>query len=131
MSITRSYNKHTDTYYAYDTTYEWDEKLQKKVQRKKCIGKYDSATGEVIPNGRRGRPIKQTIVPKPTQDTAGALEANGTELAEALAAAESLRARIESIRSAVSMATGELDGLRDSVDALIRRLDTAGRGGQS
>ena len=30
MTITRSYNKHTDTYYAYDTTYVWDEKTQKK-----------------------------------------------------------------------------------------------------
>ena len=131
MSITRSYNKHTDTYYAYDTTYEWDEKLQKKVQRKKCIGKYDSATGEVIPNGRRGRPIKQTIVPKPTQHTASVPGVHETELAEALAAAESLYARIEAIRATVSLAAGELDGLRDSVGALIRRLDMAVQRGRS
>ena len=60
MSITKSYNKHTDTYYAYDTTYVWDEKLQKKVQKKVCIGKYDSDTGIIIPNAKRGRPSKQT-----------------------------------------------------------------------
>lgn len=59
MSITKSYNKHTDTYYAYNTTYVWDEKLQKKVQKKVCIGKYDPVTGEIIPNSRRGRPSKQ------------------------------------------------------------------------
>ena len=59
MSITKSYNKYTDTYYAYKTTYEWDEKSQRKVQKKVCIGKYDPETGEVIPNGRRGRPAKQ------------------------------------------------------------------------
>lgn len=59
MSITKSYNKHTDTYYAYETTYEWNEKLQKKVQKKVCIGKYDPVTGEVIPNARRGRPSKK------------------------------------------------------------------------
>lgn len=57
MSITKSYNKYTDTYYAYDTTYEWDEKRQKKVQRKRCVGKFDPATGEVIPNGKVGRPM--------------------------------------------------------------------------
>lgn len=48
MSITRSYNKYTDTYYAYDTSYVWSEKAQKKVQQKKCIGKYDPDTGEIM-----------------------------------------------------------------------------------
>ena len=29
MSITKSYNKQTDTYYAYGTTYEWSDEKQK------------------------------------------------------------------------------------------------------
>jgi len=58
MSITKSYNKHTGVYYAYDTTYEWDEERQKKVQHKRCIGKFDPITGEVIPNGKVGRPSR-------------------------------------------------------------------------
>lgn len=72
MSITRSYNKHTGIWYAYDTTYTWDEVQKKKVQQKKCIGKFDSETGEVIPNGGRGRPrnktepeVKQTTIEIP------------------------------------------------------------------
>ena len=56
MSITKSYNRHTNTYYAYETSYEWDETKQKKVQKKRCIGKFDPKTGEVIPNGKVGRP---------------------------------------------------------------------------
>ena len=56
MSITKSYNKQTDTYYAYETTYEWSDEKQKKVQRKRCIGKFDPVTGDVIPNGKVGRP---------------------------------------------------------------------------
>ncbi len=56
MSITKSYNKQTDTYYAYETTYEWSDEKQKKVQRKRCIGKFDPDTGKVIPNGKVGRP---------------------------------------------------------------------------
>ena len=56
MSITKSYNKQTDTYYAYETTYEWSDEKQKKVQRKRCIGKLDPDTGKVIPNGKVGRP---------------------------------------------------------------------------
>lgn len=64
MSITKSYNKHTDTYYAYDTTYVWDERSQRKVQKKVCIGQYDPETGEVIPNAKRGRPSKPKTLPQ-------------------------------------------------------------------
>ena len=56
MTITRSYNKHTNTTYAYETSYVWSEELQRKVQKKKCIGKFDPQTDEIVPNGRRGRP---------------------------------------------------------------------------
>ena len=60
MSITRSYNKHTDTYYAYETTYVWDDNLKKRVQHKRCIGRFDPETNEIIPNGKRGRPRHAT-----------------------------------------------------------------------
>ena len=56
MSITKSYNKKTNTYYAYETTYEWSEQQQKKIQRRHCIGKFDPITGDIIPNGKVGRP---------------------------------------------------------------------------
>ena len=56
MSITKSYNNKTNTYYAYETTYEWSEEQQKKVQRRHCIGKFDPVTGDIIPNGKVGRP---------------------------------------------------------------------------
>lgn len=58
MSITKSYNKYSNTYYAYETSYEWDESKQKKVQKRRCIGQFDPTTGEVIPNGKAGRPVK-------------------------------------------------------------------------
>ncbi|MBQ6521149.1 MAG: hypothetical protein IJI14_20770 [Anaerolineaceae bacterium] len=61
MSITKSYNNRTKTYYAYETSYEWDEEKQKKIQRKRCIGQFDPKTGEVIPNGRVGRPSTYAI----------------------------------------------------------------------
>ena len=56
MSITKSYNKQTGIYYAYETTYEWSDEKQKKVQHKRCIGQFDPETGEVVPNGKVGRP---------------------------------------------------------------------------
>ena len=58
MTITKSYNKHTNTWYAYDTTYVFDETKNKKIQKRKCIGKYDPITDSIIETGRRGRPQK-------------------------------------------------------------------------
>ena len=55
MSVTKSYNKHNNTYYAYDTRYEWDEAQQKRIQIKRCIGKFDPVTGDIIPTGKRGK----------------------------------------------------------------------------
>ena len=56
MSISKSYNKKTGVHYAYETTYEWSEELQKKVQRRHCIGQFDPNTGEIVPNKKVGRP---------------------------------------------------------------------------
>lgn len=55
MSINVSYNKRMGIHYVYEITYEWDEEKQKKVTRKHCIGHLDPVTGEIKPNGRRGR----------------------------------------------------------------------------
>lgn len=56
MAITKSFNKHNQTYYVYDTSYVWDEAKQKKVQKRRCIGKWDPVTEKIIPTGKRGRP---------------------------------------------------------------------------
>ena len=77
MSITKSYNKYTNTYYAYDTTYVWDEKTKRKVQKKVCIGKYDPETGAVVPNAKRGRPSKQMTA-------AAAMERNISKIPESV-----------------------------------------------
>jgi hypothetical protein len=61
MSVTKSYNKNNNTYYVYDTQYEWDEVQQKRVQIKRCIGKFDPVTGDIIPTGKRGK--KSTAPP--------------------------------------------------------------------
>ena len=122
MSITRSYNKHTDTYYAYDTTYEWDEKLQKKVQHKKCIGKIDPETNEVIPTGKRGRPARRKPTQIPAREHTDAREPHGLSREDVLPELKSLRHRIESIEASVSRAADDLNMLRESIVALMNRL---------
>jgi len=74
MSVTKSYNKHNNTYYAYDTRYEWDEAQQKRVQIKRCIGKFDPVSGEIIATGKRGRKstspdFTRIEIPKKSTDT--------------------------------------------------------------
>lgn len=64
MSVTKSYNKNNNTYYAYDTRYEWDEVQQKRVQIKRCIGKFDPVTGDIIPTGKRGKKGTAPTYPK-------------------------------------------------------------------
>ena len=56
MAITKSFNRRTNTWYAYETSYVWDEARQKKVQKRKCIGKFDPETNQIVKNGPRGRP---------------------------------------------------------------------------
>lgn len=121
MSITRSYNKHTNTYYAYDTTYEWDEQSQRKVQRKKCIGKYDPETGEIIPTGKRGRPLAK----QPAQQ--GAAEGrtpSAPQLENLLRKAEALASRLDAIDALMARTAEDLRELRECTEALVRQINT-------
>lgn len=84
MSITRSYNKNTDTNYAYDTTYVWDDELQKKVQKKRCIGQFDEKTGEVVPNKKRGRPRKEVATQVVPKEEKPAIQKNSKAIAKTM-----------------------------------------------
>ena len=119
MSITRSYNRHTNTYYAYDTTYEWDEKAQKKVQRRRCIGKYDPDTGEIIPTERRGRPAKY-IETEPVENTA---ESPALQYREILSKAKALASRISPIEDMIKNVSEDIRSLRQSIDALVAQIE--------
>ncbi|MBQ8707108.1 MAG: hypothetical protein IJ523_03350 [Succinivibrionaceae bacterium] len=55
MYQSRSYNKRMNVWYAYEVEYVWDELKQRKVPKRRCIGKIDPATDQIVPNGKRGR----------------------------------------------------------------------------
>lgn len=105
MSITKSYNKHTNTYYAYDTNYVWDENLQKKVQKKVCIGKYDPTTGKIIPNAGRGRPSKHPA----TIAVASASEYPQNEISD-------------EVSKEISEIVSEMQDIRNTLDELTIRF---------
>lgn len=112
MSITKSYNKHTNTYYAYDTTYVWDEKAKRKVQKKVCIGKYDPETGEVVPNAKRGRPSKQMTAAAVTErDIPQIPESVSSEISAAIA-------EINELESSAALIEDRLGRLKERMKAI-------------
>lgn len=117
MSITKSYNKHNNTYYAYETEYVFDETKQRKVQRRRCIGKYDPETNKIIPTGKRGRPPREW----PDSVMAGTMdnEQLNPELFERLS---KLSSRFQIIESMVSRLSSELNSARQEYDELMQRF---------
>ena len=117
MSITKSYNKQTDTYYAYETTYEWSDEKQKKVQRKRCIGKFDPDTSKVIPNGKVGRPSLSRL-PR----TSAKSDTPRNELLDISPDdIKKLTARLNKIEEALQALSVEIHDLRVEVESLPAR----------
>lgn len=51
MSISKSFNKKTGVTYVYEVYANyWDKEAKKQVTKRRCIGKIDPTTGEIIPN---------------------------------------------------------------------------------
>ena len=120
MSITRSYNKHTGTYYAYETTYVWDETQQKNVQRKRCIGQFDPETDEIIPNGKRGRPRKKDTPAKPVTASMPTADTDSNE--SFITAMTDLSERLKSLETKYSVMADELHGLNNEISGLMKKI---------
>lgn len=63
MAIIQQYHKDTDTTYVYESESYWVPELGQSRSRRKCIGKIDPATGEIVPCGKRGPKKKAPEVP--------------------------------------------------------------------
>ena len=106
MTITKSYNRHTNTWYAYDTTYVFDETKNKKVQKRKCIGKYDPVTDSIIETGRRGRP--QKVIESNSVSTSKADFTSSPDIDAALM-------KIASIEKVIAELQSEVKSLKDTL----------------
>ena len=69
MAIIQQYHKDTDTTYVYESESYWVPELGQSRSRRKCIGKIDPATGEIVPCGKRGPRKKVPEVPAETVDS--------------------------------------------------------------
>lgn len=55
MAIIQQYHRDTNTTYVYESTSYWDAEKGQSRSKRKCIGKIDPDTGEMVPTGKRGR----------------------------------------------------------------------------
>lgn len=116
MSITKSFNKHNGSYYAYETTYVWDEARQKKIQKKQCIGKFDPETNEIIPNGKRGRPSKVFAESAVSKDPYSAKGAETNNLIMPII--EKLSTRLINVENSLISLSSEIHSLNAEIASL-------------
>ena len=115
MSITKSYNRRTKTTYAYETTYEWDPAQQKRVQRKHCIGQFDPETGEIIPNGKRGRPSGSSA---PVRDEPSLQQ---KEVISQTKGINELNSRLGLIEQTLEVLTKEIHDLKAQTEEVLKQ----------
>lgn len=58
MAIITQYHRDTNTTYVYESTSYWDPEKGQSRSKRKCIGKIDPETGQMVPTGKRGRQKK-------------------------------------------------------------------------
>lgn len=117
MSISKSYNKKMGVHYAYETTYEWSEELQKKVQHRRCIGQFDPDTGEIIPNRKVGRP---SVEAQPKRaEKAGAATVRPAETIDI----KSLTSRLKKVENRLSSLSGDITALSNELAAIRAEIN--------
>lgn len=119
MSITKSYNKKTNTMYAYETLYVWDEDKQKKVQKRRCIGKIDPATGKIIPNLNRGRPSLNVLTPNSIMSAEQQLQLEKQAQAKQKRKLKRIVGRIDRLNHALLSLQQELTTLKEELQEEI------------
>lgn len=101
MAIIKQYHKDTDTTYVYESISYWDAEKKQSRSKRKCIGKIDPVTGEMIPTGKRGR--------KPKADKPAA---NDERLQEMTSRYEQAASEASALKAEVSQLQNEITDLR-------------------
>ncbi len=103
MRIEKIINKKYGVTYIYEVEDVYDPEKKRTVAKRKCIGKLDPKTNELVPMGKRGRPRKQTDDPQQTDTAPAPAEApvaertgdTGTDPEAELAALQAEMARLQ------------------------------------
>ena len=123
MAIIRQYHKDTDTTYVYESISYWDAEKGQSRSKRRCIGKVDPETGEIIPTRKRGDK-KRNAVAQADQETAQ-LNAQIIALKEKLAEQASAMRDLTERLNASDLENRKLRKAREDIlakaESLIRR----------
>ncbi|MCR4851787.1 MAG: hypothetical protein K5870_11100 [Lachnospiraceae bacterium] len=112
MAIIKQYHKDTDTTYVYESTSYWDPELKQARSQRKCIGKIDPETGEMIPTGKRGRKNTASEEKNSNEDYSKLLASYEDVKKENL----TLNTRIASLEKELSDTSKELNRYRNTLN---------------
>ena len=107
-----SFNSATGVDYVYEITTFWDDQAQKKVTKRRVVGKIDPVSKQEIPTGPRGRPrheenktaddpIQNPASPdsgNPPEDFSDKLTAISREISEISLRLEALQNMVDQLR---------------------------------
>lgn len=115
MKIVKSYNKNQGITYVYEVLEsKWDPVKKMPVSRRRMIGHIDEATGEIVPNGPRGRKKK---------DPADTLATSAPAQSYSPASSDSeLQALYQKAQQRISDQEAEISALKAEVSDLRSRL---------
>lgn len=110
MSISKSYNKNNGVTYVYEV-YEnkWDPVKKRAINKRRCIGKIDPETGEIIPTRKRKT---DTVVPAGSSVPVSSADVNQDLVRSLASQAEYLQQLIDSARSQLEQIQSLLDSIQ-------------------
>jgi uncharacterized coiled-coil DUF342 family protein len=118
MAIIKQYHKDTDTTYVYESTSYWDPELKQARSQRKCIGKIDPETGEMIPTGKRGRKNTASEEKNSNEDYSKLLASYEDVKKENL----TLNTRIASLEKELSDTSKELNRYRNTLNKVNEHI---------
>lgn len=113
MAIITQYHKDTDTTYVYESVSYWDAEKKQSRSNRRCIGKIDPDTGEVVPTGKRGRRKKNE---SPADD------ARISEMAHMLDQAKAEIVALKTRNSELSGLVKQLSGENEKLMSVIGKI---------
>lgn len=123
MAIIQQYHKDTDTTYVYESISYWDAEKGQSRSKRKCIGKIDPITGDVVPTGKRGRQKKE----EPSQLVSEELSKLKALYEQSQKEIVSLRAKASELENTISTLTRQnrkLNSILHRIQKLATDSDT-------
>ena len=124
--IVRSYNKANNTTYRYESVSYRDPITKKPRSHRRCIGKLDPETGQIVPTGKRGRPKKQpspavekSMEIKPGANSQAALVDAVTRLQEEQAQAKALDVEVRQLRLQMKQIKTAMGSLVEAANKIL------------